>query len=673
MSIARKSKSSLLIRHKIWLGFSSVLIIMLVISLLSLKGLTHVKESVSTVVNHNQPLIIASLQLSDKLHKANGFLGFYLLSKENAHKTAYLQTLKEISAAYTQLKDLSSVEYKANIKQLGAYLQQLIAYKDKMLILPTDPRLNFPAFDYASKNLNPFSQTNLQMLGEMILSEDEEDANDQRKALLNEIQNFRYAWLNLLNHVRIFLNQPVDTNLTNLQASLSQIPLLIKRLELKSEFFTFEQEDIFPKLKITSQHYLKNTLVMIALQRGEKQRMDAYLIRAEIAPLMAKIEAHLGQMVKEQEHAIKKNSDGLIKELDASEQQQLILLALGIFLGAIAAWIISNLISKNLNTAVRAMRDVAEGEGDLTRRLEVKGNDEIAQLSAAFNTFSAKVAALIAEVAQVSGQLFSASSEMKLLTETTRLAMDTQMDKVSGVSTSMVAIAEQVTEISHSTEQAAEIAQQTDATSTEGKTIVTEGIQVVTQLKADFEQATQTVQLVENDAESIGSVLAVIQGIAEQTNLLALNAAIEAARAGEQGRGFAVVADEVRNLATKTQESTYEIKDIIERLQAGSSKAVNVMSHGTSQVQISVDYTEKLGVSLEQISKSVTNMNQMNNQIASAASEHVSLSEQVKQEVNDISFAANEASEDVEKISTSSQSVSQLTDKLQSLVTQFKY
>ncbi len=673
MVAIKKTRTSLLIRHKIWLGFSSVLLILLVISLLSLNSLNHVKESVSVVVNKNQPLVIASLELSETLYEANGFLGFYLLSKEAIHKESYLAALKKINTSFETLKRLSQGEFKTTLARLGDNIAKLMTYKDRMLVLPTDSRLNFPAFDYASKNLNPFAQTNLQMLSEMILSEDEEEATEERKKLLNEIQEYRYAWLNLLNNVRIFLNQPVDTNYKNLTASLSQIPNLINKLELQNDLFTFEQEDDFPKLKETSLVYLKNTEKMIALHRSKKRRMDAYLIRAEIAPLMVKIEQNLGEIISGQRTAIQKNSTQLLSEVESGANQQLILLVIGLILGSIAAWLISNLIGKNLSVAVIAMREVAQGDGDLTKRLGVKGHDEIAQLSTAFNTFAQKVAVLVSEVADVSRQLLDASLEMNKLTNTTRDAMKVQINKVGDVSVSMQDIAQQVTEISQATEQAAEISQLTDTDASEGKMVVNESIRVVNQLKLDFKNAMNAVQVVETDAESIGSVLSVIQGIAEQTNLLALNAAIEAARAGEQGRGFAVVADEVRTLASRTQESTLEIKDIIERLQAGSSKAANVMSHGAEQVQISVDYTENVGNSLSKISKSVASMKQMNNQIATAAGEHVVVSDKVKQDVAGISHIASEAADDVELISVASEGVSQLTDKLQVLIKQFRY
>ncbi|MCW8931844.1 MAG: methyl-accepting chemotaxis protein [Gammaproteobacteria bacterium] len=665
--------SSLLIKHKIWLGFSTVLFIMLVISLLAFSSLNKVNQSVTTVVEENQPMVIASLELSENLHKANGFLGFYLLSKEEAHKKAYIEAIQQIEKIYQKLKTVSKGDAQKTVSVLGENINKFTSYKDKMLVLPTDLTLNFPAFKYSADNLNPFAQTTLQILGEMILSEDEEDPSQERKELLNDIQYFRYSWSILLNDIRIFLNQPVDSNLSNLENSLSRVPGLIEKLEAKTDLFTFEQEEGFPKIKESSSTFLKNAAVMITMQRGEKRRMDAYIIRNELGPIVEKIESALSQIVKQQQTAITENSHDLIYEVKSGINLQFILLIIGLSLGVIAAWMISRMITKNLNTAVEAMRDVAEGEGDLTKRLEVKGNDEIAQLSTAFNTFSGKVAALVAEVAGVTTQLSSAASEMNQLTGKTQQAMTTQVEKVNTVSASMTEISQQVDDISQSSEQAAEISRQTDEESSEGKRIVKEGISIISKLKQDFEGATTTVQAVEEDAESIGSVLDVIQGIAEQTNLLALNAAIEAARAGEQGRGFAVVADEVRTLASRTQDSTLEIKTIIERLQVGSSKAAQVMKHGTEQVQTSVDSTNNVGNSLEKISKSVAKMNTMNNQIAAATVEHSAVSEQVDQGVNDISGVALEASDDVEQIATSSQGVSELTQKLESLVGQFHY
>jgi len=671
--MSSKKESSLLIKHKIWLGFSTVLLILLVISLLAVSSLNKVNQSVTTVVEENQPMVIASLELSEKLHKANGFLGFYLLSKEQAHKKAYINALNQVKQSYQTLKSAAKGEIQSTVNDLEANINKFTSYKDKMLVFPTDLTLNFPAFKYSAENLNPYAQVTLQVLGEMLISEDEEEPSQERKELLNEIQNYRYAWISLLNDIRIFLNQPVDSNLDNLNNSIARVKPLLEKLEAHSDLFTFEQEDGFPQVKENSLSYLKNAQVMVTMQRGDKVRMDAYIIRSELGPVMSKIELALNKIVKQQQTAITQNSKGLIHEVESGINLQFVLLVVGLILGVVAAWLISSIITKNLNTAVEAMRDVAEGEGDLTKRLDVKGNDEIAQLSTAFNTFSGKVASLVGEVAGVTTQLSSAASEMTQLTGKTQQAMTVQLEKVSSVSSSMTEISQQVDGISQSSEKAADISQQTDDESSEGKRLVNDGINIITQLKQDIEGATSTVQAVEDDAESIGSVLDVIQGIAEQTNLLALNAAIEAARAGEQGRGFAVVADEVRTLASRTQDSTLEIKTIIERLQTGSSKAAQVMKHGTEQVKISVDSTDKVGASLEKISLSVAKMNTMNSQIASATEEHLTVSTQVNQGVNDISSVAQEASEDVEQIANSSQGVSNLTQNLQSLVGQFHY
>jgi methyl-accepting chemotaxis protein len=668
-----KVEKSLLIKHKIWLGFVSVLIILVMVSILAYVSLGKVDQSVTTVVEKNQPMVIASLELSEQLQKAKGFLGFYLLSKEDAHKNAYLEALKNVELIYKKIKDLSNDSNKKVISELGKEIQLFLEYKDKMLPLATDRAKNFPVFKYASDKLNPYASMTLQLLAQMILSEEEEEPSGERRKLLNSVQDFRYGWLTLLNNVRIYLNQPGEATYENLVNAESAMKPLITKLEQQSDLFTFEQEEAFPQIKENVERFLNNLEKMVTMQKGNKRRMDAFLIRTELSPIIEQIEKDLGKLVSNQQAQIQENSQSLIEDIKSGINLQVILLLLGLSLGIGAAWFISLSISRNLNAAVTAMRDVAEGEGDLTKRLAVKGGDEIAQLSNAFNTFAAKVGVLVKEVADVSQQLTSASGEMAELTSTTKSAMHQQLDKVNVVSASMKQIAEQVADIARSTESAAAIAEDANNQTGEGKRTVNEGNQVITELKTEFESATMTVKSVEEDADAIGSVLDVIQGIAEQTNLLALNAAIEAARAGEQGRGFAVVADEVRTLASKTQESTLEIKTIIDRLQASSKQAVNVMEKGTKQVEVSVNAAVMVSQSLEQIANSVANMNDMNIQIANTAEQHENVSSQVNQGVVDIAEEAQNASDDVDQIAVSSQGVSTLTLKLHSLVKQFKY
>ena len=191
-------------------------------------------------------------------------------------------------------------------------------------------------------------------------------------------------------------------------------------------------------------------------------------------------------------------------------------------------------------------------------------------------------------------------------------------------------------------------------------------------MAADVEKASDVIHKLEKDSDQIGTVLEVIKGIAEQTNLLALNAAIEAARAGEQGRGFAVVADEVRSLASRTQESTEEIQQMIERLQKGSREAVSVMETGRTQVLSSVEQASKAGEALENITAAVDQIATMNHQIVDSVSQQGLVTEEINQNINNISQVADESANGTDQLSIASADLANLSNELQVLVNSFK-
>jgi len=234
-------------------------------------------------------------------------------------------------------------------------------------------------------------------------------------------------------------------------------------------------------------------------------------------------------------------------------------------------------ISNPIKRTVNAMNDIAEGEGDLTMRLDENGKDEIAMLAIAFNQFAEKVRKTVSQVAGSTAQLASAAEELDTITRETTEGVLQQQNETEQVATAMNEMTATVQEVARHAGEAAAFAQSANQESVSGKNIVSETTSVINKLAAEIEQSANVINELESDSENIGSVLDVIKGIAEQTNLLALNAAIEAARAGEQGRGFAVVADEVRTLASRTQQSTEEIHNMIERLQRNSRQAVEVM------------------------------------------------------------------------------------------------
>lgn len=373
--------------------------------------------------------------------------------------------------------------------------------------------------------------------------------------------------------------------------------------------------------------------------------------------------------------------DRLEPELDKLLQQRadkyshkmimLSILVLGMLL--LAIYLFSGFY-QSFMTAITKLKTASSelASGNLATRLQLKNEDEFAEVAVSFNSMAGQFGDVIQELETSIEQLASAAEQMSATSEQSSQCALNQQAEIEQVASGMSEMLATSQEVARSAQNTAKATQDAHSNAASGSAVINKTVQAINALSEEFGTATNAVQNLADDSEKIGSVLDVIRGIAEQTNLLALNAAIEAARAGEQGRGFAVVADEVRTLASRTQESTQEIQEMIEHLQSGATTAVNVMQAGQTRTASTVEETQRESTFLTGIIDSITEIDEMCRHIASASEQQSSVAESMSQNVEHINQETQQTSQGSQQISESSANLAQLVSSIHALVGRFK-
>ncbi len=375
---------------------------------------------------------------------------------------------------------------------------------------------------------------------------------------------------------------------------------------------------------------------------------------------------------------IVKTSDALYKiQLDRRDSEsaqartlQITATLLALLVGILAAVIITRQITRPLRETLAVVEKIASG--DLTHNMHITRRDELGVLQQGIQRMGATLRDLISGIRDGVTQIASAAEELSAVTEETSAGVNSQKVETDQVATAMHEMAATVQEVARNAEHASSAATDADAQARAGDQVVAEAIGQIERLAEEVRRSTEAMGQLQQESQKIGSVMDVIKSVAEQTNLLALNAAIEAARAGEAGRGFAVVADEVRGLAQRTQMSTEEIEELVAGLQSGTQQVANVMLGSRNLTESSVELTRKAGASLESITRTVSSIQSMNQQIAAAAEQQSAVAEEISRSILNVRDVSEQTAAASDETAASSVELARLGNQLQTLVSHFR-
>jgi methyl-accepting chemotaxis protein len=512
----------------------------------------------------------------------------------------------------------------------------------------------------------------LQIAGEMIASESDEPATSMRRRLLNEIQELRYAWTNVMNGVRAYISFRSDRSLQEIELYTGLAEQKIEKLGSYADELTFEQEDGLVRFIDLKKKFSTAFEGLKKIAAAGGWRTDVSLIRDEISPLLGEINNELDGLVERQRQLAVTASNDVLGDLQSSASFIGILLAVALVIGIG----VMTLVGRQVVTPILRLRDIledmAKGEGDLTQRARLASKDELGQTSGYFNQMMASLQEMVLEIVAVSEQVLGNAQQSSERISIVHTNVTDAAERVRTTAAATEEMSATSADIARHAETAASEAEKAREQANEGNTAMREMAGKAGVMESEVQRLQESVATIEEKGRAMESMVGVINEIAEQTNLLALNAAIEAARAGEAGRGFAVVADEVRQLASKTQQSTASIHELLDSNRKSSQALVSTMrqvAEAGGSVSNTVTDAEQV---ITHMTESVNLMNDMVVEIAQAAREQSQASQEIAQNVETMSATETE---NAELMSASREELSELTGtaaRLKAVVDRFK-
>ncbi|MCL7745104.1 methyl-accepting chemotaxis protein [Guyparkeria hydrothermalis] len=655
--------------QKNMVGFGLILALMMGIAVLTMVNMSKVAGQVEEVVERGQPAAFAADTIRIQVERAVGALGFYLQSQRDEDLARFRDALERVEAARQTL-----AQYRGDSgNELGQRIDDFAATAEKIIAISGDEAANNPGMQYANVNANPLQREIAGLLGQLLNAEQNADASRySRRQLVIDLARLQADWGNVVASLRGFISFRAPAMRKNFDLYATQAIERAEKIAQDYDYLlTFEQLDAVEQLNEKLPKFVAAADHAFDIHASEKWRMDAYLVRTELTPIFKRIEQDVESIVQRERREIAERSDSLLAALESTSNWQIGAVVAGIVVVGLLAWLSVLTISRPLQRIAGRMHDIAEGDGDLTQRLPADGNDEIAQVGAAFNTFADTAQNLVREVARSSAAMTEASESLERASRRGREGAEREESAIDSLVTGMGQTLEAAEEVARGAEEASSAVQQANRQLHDGLGRVNGSARNAEELDEVLTRAEGIVSNLSEQSQSIGKVLDVIGAIAEQTNLLALNAAIEAARAGEQGRGFAVVAEEVRSLANRTQDSTREITDIIARLREGAAEAVEAMTTGREVSNKSLEAVTDADRMLNEIASAFERLEDMSTRIAAAAEEQTAVSGEMKTSIEHMSATTTDNAHAAQETASAGDSVARNAHELSRLVSKF--
>jgi len=668
--------NNLTLTQKITGGFSLFALLFILIVGISLYSSNNIRGVISDILYKVRPAVTLSAKLQETVEFTSASMGFYLLSKDEYHKAGYEKGLADLQRNIAELNQLPIIQEDPESVQMVAGIQEKVnafaEFKERVLLYASSDTEKFPALSYTSANVSPLGQQLLQISTLMIFSEEGEDASQKRKKLMKELGDLRYATSSMMSGIRAYLASRAPSLVDEVNAFRDQVEQTIGRIKQFSSMLTLEQQEGIKNFESVFSVFSGTLQAAFAIHSSPQWRLDSYLISTEIAPLVNEILDDVEQLSDRQTERGNKASEEMFAEMSMINQLSIVVSVVALFAVAIIIFSIYQSGIKPIKSIVSALQDISEGEGDLTRRLQVNGKDEVGQLATAFNQFVSRIQELVSRSAKVSGSMSEGISQLEVVSKNLNNGAETQQNETQLVSRSIGELLDVSDVVTHSAQESTATVDNAKSVATHGQQTLTQAMDAFTSLEGQVVNASEVISQLEASSENIGGMLDVIKGIAEQTNLLALNAAIEAARAGEQGRGFAVVADEVRTLASRTQDSTLEIETLVTEFQSSAKDAAAAMASGKDKATEGVEYAQTVSAALDEIAQSIEAIAALSGKIAGEADSQKAISSEIQKNIGTLEAVGAQSAQGAHETRDTAQNLSVLRDDLQGLMKQFK-